>query len=149
VKKLLLLAIAGAAAWWLARQPAEAPRESAAPPAAFTAARAEDRIAVAFANRERGVAVEGRGRVEKLLGDDSLGDRHQRFILRLPSGQTVLVTHNIDLAPRVEPLAVGDTVAFRGEYEWNDKGGIVHWTHHDPAGRHPGGWLKHEGRTFE
>ncbi|HET8690747.1 MAG TPA: DUF3465 domain-containing protein [Steroidobacteraceae bacterium] len=149
MKKLLLLVIAGAAAVWLARQPAEAPRERDGEPSAFTAGEAEDRIAVAFANRERGVGVEGRGTVEKLLGDDSLGDRHQRFILRLPSGQTVLVTHNIDLAPRVEPLAVGDTVAFRGEYEWNDKGGIVHWTHHDPAGRRPGGWLKHEGRTFE
>jgi hypothetical protein len=149
MKKLLLLAIAGAVALWLTRQPAEAPRESAREPAALTAGEAEDAIAAAYANRESGVAVEGRGTVAKILGDDSLGDRHQRFILRLASGQTVLVAHNIDLAPRVEPLAVGDSVAFRGEYEWNDKGGIVHWTHHDPQGQHAGGWLKHDGRTFE
>jgi hypothetical protein len=149
MKKLLFLAIAAAVAFWLTKQPAEAPRERAQPPGAFSPDAAEDRIADAYANRASGVSVEGRGTVEKVLGDDSLGDRHQRFILRLASGQTVLVAHNIDLAPRVEPLAVGDAVAFRGEYEWNDKGGIVHWTHHDPQGQHPGGWLKHDGRTFE
>ena len=85
----------------------------------------------------------------RVLGDDSLGDRHQRFILELPSGHTVLIAHNIDLAPRVERLAVGDAVEFHGIYEWNDKGGIVHWTHHDPQGQHEPGWLKHQGRTYE
>jgi hypothetical protein len=93
--------------------------------------------------------VSGKGRVTRVLGDDSLGDRHQRFILELDSGQTILVAHNIDLAPRIEPLREGDLVEFSGEYEWNDKGGIVHWTHHDPQGQHPGGWLRHEGRTYE
>lgn len=151
MKKLLFLAIAAAVAFWLTKQPAEMP---VATPTAEKGTRpfteeAQDPIAAAWANRQSGVAVEGRGTVEKLLGDDSLGDRHQRFILRLASGQTVLVAHNIDLAPRLEPLAVGDTVQFRGEYEWNDKGGIVHWTHHDPQGQHPGGWLKHDGRTFQ
>ncbi len=149
MKKLLFLAIAAAVAFWLTKQPVDAPRGSAQAPAAFSPGEAEDPIAAAWANRESGVAVEGRGTVEKVLGDDSLGDRHQRFILRLASGQTVLVAHNIDLAPRVEPLAVGDAVAFRGEYEWNDKGGIIHWTHRDPQAQHPGGWVKHDGRTFE
>ena len=107
------------------------------------------RDAEAFADQQSGVAVKGAGPVARILGDDSLGDRHQRFILRLPSGQTVLIAHNIDLAPRVEPLAVGDTVAFHGEFEWNDKGGVVHWTHHDPQGPHEAGWLKHAGQTYQ
>ncbi len=153
MKKLLFLAIAIAAAFWLTKQPAPAPRLAVSPAGAPIAegpqGADQDRIAAAFENREAGVAVEGRGIVAKVLGDDSLGDRHQRFILRLPSGQTVLVAHNIDLAPRVEPLAVGDTVDFRGEYEWNDKGGVIHWTHRDPQGQHADGWLKHGGRTFD
>ena len=93
--------------------------------------------------------VQGTGVVTRILSDDAQGSRHQRFIVRLSSGQTVLVAHNIDLAPRVPGLKVGDIVEFSGEFEWNDKGGVVHWTHHDPSGSHPGGWLKHGGRVFQ
>lgn len=93
--------------------------------------------------------VQGQGVVMKILPDDNAGSRHQRFILELSSGQTVLVAHNIDLAPRIAPIAPGDTVEFNGEYEWNEKGGVVHWTHHDPGGRHPSGWLKAGGRTYQ
>lgn len=102
----------------------------------------------AIRNRASGVEVEGAGTVTKLLTDDNAGSRHQRFIVRLASGQTVLIAHNIDLAPRIDPLREGDAVSFRGEYEWNAKGGVVHWTHRDPAGRHVDGWLRHNGRTY-
>lgn len=93
--------------------------------------------------------VRGSGIVTRILPDDAQGSRHQRFILRLPSGQTLLVAHNIDLAPRVTGLEVGDTVEYYGEYQSNPKGGVVHWTHRDPAGRHAAGWLKHDGETFQ
>lgn len=103
----------------------------------------------AFANRQSDVQVRGSGRVIKLLSDDLDGSRHQRFILELNSGQTVLVSHNIDLAPRISGLDTGDVVEFFGEYEWNPQGGVIHWTHHDPGGRHVGGWLKHDGNTYQ
>jgi len=103
----------------------------------------------AFANRQSNVQVQGRGIVTKLLKDDLDGSRHQRFILRLDSGQTLLVAHNIDLAPRVDNLKSGDSVEFFGEYEWNSKGGVIHWTHRDPGGRHVAGWIKHQGRTYQ
>jgi len=102
-----------------------------------------------FRARRSDLQVQGEGRVLKLLQDDRDGSRHQRFILELASGQTLLVAHNIDLAPRVEGLQEGDRVEFYGEYEWNAKGGVLHWTHHDPQGRHPGGWLRHDGRTYQ
>jgi hypothetical protein len=44
---------------------------------------------------------------------------------------------------------MGDEVEFRGEYVWNAKGGVVHWTHRDPRGAHVGGWLRHAGRTYD
>jgi hypothetical protein len=85
----------------------------------------------------------------KILKDDLEGSRHQRFLLELGSGQTLLISHNIDLAPRIEGLARGDSVQFFGEYEWNSKGGVIHWTHHDPGGRHVAGWIKHRGRVYQ
>ena len=108
-----------------------------------------DRIGRAFQQHQSNVAVEGEGVVSKLLSDDTDGLSHQRFILRLPSGQTVLIEHNTDVAPRVEGLKPGDTVSFSGEYVWNAQGGLIHWTHHDPANRHQAGWLKHNGRTYQ
>jgi len=103
----------------------------------------------AFKARASNVQVEGEGTVTRVLADDLDGSRHQRFILRLVSGQTVLIAHNIDLAPRVAGLQEGDTVRFYGEYVWNAQGGTVHWTHHDPKRRHVAGWLKYNGRTYQ
>jgi hypothetical protein len=110
---------------------------------------ADQDIADAFDNQQSGLAVSASGVVDRVLSDDSEGGRHQRFILRLASGQTLLITHNIDIAPRVSGLSVGDTVEFSGQYEWNDQGGVVHWTHHDPTGQHQAGWLKHGGITYQ
>ena len=93
--------------------------------------------------------MSGEGTVIRVLSDDNDGGRHQRFILQLASGQTLLVAHNIDIAPRVPALAVGDTIAFHGVYEWNDEGGVIHWTHRDPDGLHEAGWLQHVGATYQ
>ena len=110
---------------------------------------AEIALQNAFSNRQSDVQVKGGGKVTRILSDDTDGSKHQRFILMLGSGETVLLSHNIDLAPRIEGLKKGDTVEFFGEYEWNEKGGVIHWTHHDPAGRHVAGWIKHQGKTYE
>lgn len=103
----------------------------------------------AFKNRLHDLQVEGLGTVIKLLPDDDVGSRHQKFIIKLSSGQTLLISHNIDLAPSIDDLHDGDQVEFNGEYEWNPKGGVVHWTHRDPNGYHVGGWLKHNGRIYQ
>ena len=117
--------------------------------AVSSAGQVDDELAQAFEDRRSDVQVRGRGEVIKVLADDNDGSRHQRFILRLPSGQTLLVAHNIDLADRVAALKVGDTVEFNGEYEWNAKGGVIHWTHRDPRGVHEAGWIRHKGRTYQ
>ena len=102
-----------------------------------------------IAARRSDTQVQGSGTVTRVLSDDNDGSRHQRFILRLASGESLLIAHNIDLAPRVTGLNVGDTVSFHGEYEWNDRGGVIHWTHDDPRGSHIGGWLEHNGRRYQ
>lgn len=106
-------------------------------------------IQAAYDNRQSDLQVQGEGVVKRVLPDDSEGSRHQKFILKLSTGHTLLIAHNIDLAPRINGLASGDTVEFYGEYEWSSKGGVIHWTHHDPNNHHIGGWLKHGGRTYQ
>lgn len=103
----------------------------------------------AYHEKRSDVQVQGSGKVIKILSDDNKGSRHQRFILKLPSNLSILVAHNIDLAPRINDLKTGDIVEFYGEYEWNNKGGVIHWTHHDPRKKHKDGWLKHKGKIYE
>ena len=103
----------------------------------------------AFTNKKSGLQVQGRGTVTRLLSDDLTGSRHQRFILRLNSGQTLLMAHNIDIAPRLIGLRAGEIVAFYGQYEWNSQGGLIHWTHHDPAKKHINGWLKYKTKIYQ
>ena len=134
MKKLLLLAVALSFAYLLHFHEQAGPSDAPATDSHGQAATAQ---------------VSGSGTVIRILPDDVSGGRHQRFLLRLHSGATLLVAHNIDIAPRVEPLHEGDIVEYQGEFAWNPKGGVVHWTHHDPAGRHPAGWLRHGGRTFQ
>ena len=106
-------------------------------------------VAKLFQQHKSGVQVQASGVVSKILPDDTKGSRHQRFILQLADGMTVLIAHNIDLAPRLEGLKVGDDVTVFGEYEWNKKGGIIHWTHHDPDNRHVHGWIKWHNQLIQ
>ena len=102
-----------------------------------------------FDNGQSGVQVMGSGTVTRLLTDDIEGDRHQRFILKLASGHTLLIAHNIDIAPRLEGLKVGDNVSFYGEYAYSYEGGTIHWTHHDPGGSHVAGYLEWQGHRYQ
>jgi hypothetical protein len=115
----------------------------------FSGFSAEYSVSSAYQTKTSNVQVRSIGTVIKILADDNKGSRHQKFIVKLASGQTVLIAHNIDLARRINSINIGDSIEFYGEYEWNAKGGIVHWTHHDPAGRHKDGWLKNNGVLYK
>jgi hypothetical protein len=109
----------------------------------------EAALASAYRNRQSRVEVCGHGVIAKVLRDDTQGIRHQRFVVRLPPGQTVLIAYNFDLAPRIDGLRTGSPIEFVGEYEWNGQGGVVHWTHRDPGGHHSPGWIRYEGRQYQ
>jgi hypothetical protein len=124
-----------------------------APPAAMTAAAIAEsetagEIETAYSERRSGFMTEADGTVAKILPDDREGSRHQRFVVDLPSGHSVLIAHNIDLAERI-PIRRGERVRFRGQYEWNDLGGVVHWTHRDPEGRHDAGWIEYRDERYQ
>lgn len=87
--------------------------------------------------------------VISILRDDNEGSRHQRFIVKLESGQTLLIVHNIDLAPRVAGLQVGSRISAYGEYIWNEKGGLLHKTHINRGRNDPDGWIRHQGTLYQ
>lgn len=142
---ILLIALFGAAC---ERAPSTA---LVAAPAAESAQAQVDNAAViqAFKNKKSDIFVEGSGEVKKLLADDNKGSRHQKFLVTISAEQTLLFAHNIDLAPRIEDLKIGDVVTFRGEYVYNPKGGVMHWTHKDPQTQQSAGWIKHNGKLYE
>src|SRR3954463_14702754 len=123
MKKLVFVA-AVVALLYLGLGPSGALREFVG--SSSTPAAQSDKLGNASTEQESGSQVTGQGTVTMLLPDDNQGSRHQRFILSLASGQTLLVAHNMDIAPRLTSIKTGDVVSFSGVYEWNAKGGVIH-----------------------
>lgn len=103
----------------------------------------------AFAEHQSGVQVTADGAVTRLLSDDTgPSGTHQRFIIQVKGAtQTLLIDNNVDIGKRV-PVATGDDVVVHGEYVWNDQGGLVHFTHHDPDHTHADGWIELKGVRY-
>ena len=88
------------------------------------------KIQQVFQTQKNNIQLQSSGTVKVVLVDDNNGSRHQKFILQLQNGLTVLVAHNIDLSSRIDGLQKGDTVGFYEEYEYSEKGGLIHWITH-------------------
>jgi Protein of unknown function (DUF3465) len=90
------------------------------------------------------------GKVVRLLPDrTSSTGSHEQFIIKLSSQDlTVEIEHNISIGTRV-PVAIGDHVIVHGEYVWNARGGLIHFTHHDPQATHEGGYIRDNGSTYD
>lgn len=110
---------------------------------------ARDAARQAFEQRARGRMLKVAGKVQRTLSDDREGSPHQRFIIVTDSDQSLLVSHNLDLAPRLDGLAAGERGVVYGEYEWNEQGGVMHWTHDDPRGMHEAGYIDWRGRRYQ
>ena len=89
--------------------------------------------------------IEDTGTIVRVLGTrTSDSGTHEGFIVRI--GTTpVRFEDNTDITGPI-PLSRGEQIEFRGQYECDD--GVVHWTHHDPAMRHPAGYIRAGGRTY-
>jgi len=73
---------------------------------------------------------------------------HEAFNVRADDGTALEIVDNVDLAPRV-PVSPGDQIGVRGELVRDSgRGPLVHWTHHDPAGHHPDGYIDLAGRRY-
>jgi hypothetical protein len=93
------------------------------------------------------------GSVARVLGSrHGPSGEHEGFLLHLRGagghGLTVRVEDNEDITGPI-PLQAGDDVELRGEYIYDSRGGIIHYTHHDPRFRHPGGYVKVGGKVYQ
>jgi Protein of unknown function (DUF3465) len=72
---------------------------------------------------------------------------HEAFNVLTRAGPLEVVD-NVEVAPRC-PVTLGDRVEISGEMV-HDPGRppIVHWTHHDPTGRHPSGFIRLHGKLY-
>lgn len=136
--------------------PFPAPDRPASPPATFSRDK-DGGIGELFRLGKSDVVVEATGTIVKVLPDDEDtsdgSEMHQKFLVELPGdaqasrGVTVRVCHNLKFGH--VPVNEGDTISFKGEYEWSDRGGTIHWTHHDPRGTHEDGFILHKGQRYE
>ena len=116
---------------------------------------ASGNIARLFREQRSDTWVETRGVVERVLPDDrdtaDGSSMHQRLIVRTDDGVNILVAHNICTSDRV-PAKPGDRLTLRGEYEWTEKGGTLHFTHRPKFATQDAtrsGWIDHAGRRYE
>jgi hypothetical protein len=72
---------------------------------------------------------------------------HEQFDVRADDGSTFRVVDNVSIAPRV-PTQPGDRVTVKGELIHARGTPLVHWTHHDPGGRHVDGFIELNGRFY-
>lgn len=114
------------------------------------ASSASDRkLARAFSQGHTEFFIRVKATIRASLPTDYDGIRHQKFLVELSTGQTLLIAHNIDLASPVRRLRVGEKILIYGEYIWNAEGGLLHRTHDDPDFLLPHGWIRYQGRKYQ
>jgi hypothetical protein len=111
-------------------------------------ARQQEEVITLQKERSRHAEVTVVAPVSRILPDDTQGLQHERFIISLTNGTTILIAHDTSYAPRV-PVQLGDAVRIHGEYIWNQRGGLIHWTHASDSPFHEGGWIDYQGRRYQ
>lgn len=111
--------------------------------------KSDRKLGRAFDRKQGEFFVRFRAMLLRKLPTDNRGIRHQQFLVELSTGQTLLIAHNIDLAPRVKGLRRNTAIRIFGEYIWNREGGIIHLTHRNTSDRGPDGWIKYRGKKYE
>jgi len=96
------------------------------------------------------VTVEG-AVVRVLATSSGTQGAHERFVVAVKAGnaeQDILVADNVTIG-RAAPVRRGDDVIVRGELAIDPTGPVIHWTHHDPRGRHESGFVRVNGELYD
>jgi hypothetical protein len=106
----------------------------------------------AIARGQSGAEVTVEGAVVRVLATHSGAQGvHEQFIVAVRANnaeQDVLVADNISIG-RAAPVHTGDDVTVRGELAIDPSGPVIHWTHHDPRGRHQSGFVRLGGVLYD
>lgn len=102
----------------------------------------------AFHEQQSGLMVEVDGSVVRILETHADSERFQEFVIRIVSGQTVLIVNDTAKADPI-PLSVGDGVTARGEYKWTENGGTIRFTYRDSSRQRRHGWIDHQGDRYQ
>ena len=109
------------------------------------------RICGAYAGQLTDGEVVGEGTVHGILGTRrGPSGEHEGFLLQLDGDCDLVlkVETNTDITGPV-PLHEGERVTVKGVYIFNAMGGLIHWTHHDPRGRHDNGYVLADGKLYQ
>ncbi|MBV9719028.1 MAG: DUF3465 domain-containing protein [Candidatus Eremiobacteraeota bacterium] len=104
----------------------------------------------AYNSQRSHVEVIADGKVTRIMGvQPGRVSPHEGFLFRLTSGCDIVVRveANTDFTGPI-PLSIGQRVLVKGEYEFYPLGGVIHWTHRDPRGRHENGYIAAGGQTY-
>ena len=103
-----------------------------------------------YASQSSGNEVLVSGHVVALLGTrESRSGKHEGYLVKL--------NKNCDLLLKVEtntsitgpiPFTHDEPIVLKGVYVYDPLGGLIHWTHHDPSGRHMNGYVIAGGKSY-
>lgn len=112
---------------------------------------ANSAVYAAFESGTSRVEVSATGIVTRTMGmRTGRSGTHEGFLMQADGkrGLVLRVEDNVDITGPI-PLRNGQHVIVRGEYEYYPRGGVIHWTHHDPAGRHENGYVEVAGKRYQ
>ncbi|HTU80705.1 MAG TPA: DUF3465 domain-containing protein [Candidatus Acidoferrales bacterium] len=115
-------------------------------------------VCTAYRQGASHVEVIADGTVTRVLGiapghpsaEFGMTSPHEGFLMRLASGCDLIVRVEANTGfTNAFPLSGGESVTVKGEYEFYPRGGVIHWTHRDPRGRHAGGYVEAGGKFYD
>ncbi|HIP75819.1 MAG TPA: DUF3465 domain-containing protein [Psychromonas hadalis] len=108
-----------------------------------------DHITYLFNNQRGGEMVSSLGRIIKLLEDQTSPYLAQLILIRLNSGQKLIIKHNLKASTKIADLKVGEMIKFKGVYRWNSRGGMVVSTFENKQHPKRSGWVKFADKTYQ
>lgn len=108
-----------------------------------------DHIEFLYNSQRGGVFVESVGRIVKILDDQITPYPAQVILIRLSSGQKLIIKHDINLGSALPTLKKAEALQFKGIYKWNDRGGMILSTHKNNDFPKHSGWLKYDDKIYQ